>query len=1170
MRRILATLLIVLWAAIASAQTGSVTYTPVDDLFPNPERGLYHGSEVSAEGTPLSLSALQAYRTENVTLIARVYYLDPFVNSDLSTAELNLVQTDLNTMRKAGIKCILRFAYTHYMNDTTHPDAPLNIILRHLDQLNGVIDSNEDVIAVMQAGFIGAWGEWHSSTHGLDTSAVARQTVLSKILQVLPKDRMVQLRYVRHKWAIYGRTPLTEAQAFSQADASRVGFHNDAFLRNWDDSGTYNFTGALSDTAVAKPYVSAEGMWVPIGGETNGTSSRTVCDSAMPELARLHWSFLHKEFYPAVMDGFATAGCLDDMDRRLGYRFSLLNASMATGVKPGNGFHVSMRITNWGWTSPYNPRNVEVLLRNTADSTVYSARLPDDPRFWLAGDTVVVDETIGVPVSMPQGSYEVLLNMPDPQPTLYRRPEYAIRLANANVWEAATGYNKLLSTARIDTAAAATPYSGTLVFHLLTANGVTNPPSTPTPASPPNGATSQPTTLTLRWRQAAGADRYQAQVASDSGFAALVLNDSTVLDTTDGVGTLASNMKYFWRVRARNTAGVSPWSSVWNWVTLGQPSAPVLASPQNGAIGQVLSPLLQWHPVQGALKYRLEVYADSSLKSLVLADSTTGDTSKQIGPLGALMSYYWHVRASGTTWVTAYSTASKFSTGSSPTQPGPILASPTNGAVGQPLSPAFKWHPVLGALAYRIEVYADSSLHSLILADSTAGDTSTQAGPLAPLTAYYWHVRASGSSWLSAYSAPFKFTTDSLPVPLGPALLNPPSGMIGEPLNPLLQWHPVQGALSYRVEIYVDSLLKSLALADSTPGDTSKQVGPLNAGLTYYWRVRAGGGSWISAFSSAWSFTTANAAATITVNKVAIDFGKVAIGSTKKDSVLVGNPQTHRVLIDSVRSSARQYTPAPTSLILNAGDDKSVYVSFAPTSRSQFNGSVIMFDSLGNALDTVRVSGKGVNPPRLRGLTTTMTFGPVETSVAATDSFTVYNTGDLDLTIYQILGSAPVTLIAPESATIAPADSQKFYVSVTATANGLDSCYVVLLSNSDSSPDSMKVVVNAVTSVGLRPEQPRAFDLQANYPNPFNPSTSIRYQLPVDSRVTLKIYNVIGNEVETLVDGYQSAGYKTIRWNGVDSRGNIVPSGIYFYRLSAQSGGNGVPFVRTRTMVFIK
>lgn len=93
---------------------------------------------------------------------------------------------------------------------------------------------------------------------------------------------------------------------------------------------------------------------------------------------------------------------------------------------------------------------------------------------------------------------------------------------------------------------------------------------------------------------------------------------------------------------------------------------------------------------------------------------------------------------------------------------------------------------------------------------------------------------------------------------------------------------------------------------------------------------------------------------------------------------------------------------------------------------------------------------------------------------------------------------------------------------------------------------------------------PVAFSLGQNYPNPFNPATTIRYTLPEQANVRLVIYNVLGQEVRTLVNELQSPGAYSVVWNGTDHVGRFVASGIYFYRIDA-----GV-FDTTRRMLFAK
>jgi enterochelin esterase family protein len=90
-------------------------------------------------------------------------------------------------------------------------------------------------------------------------------------------------------------------------------------------------------------------------------------------------------------------------------------------------------------------------------------------------------------------------------------------------------------------------------------------------------------------------------------------------------------------------------------------------------------------------------------------------------------------------------------------------------------------------------------------------------------------------------------------------------------------------------------------------------------------------------------------------------------------------------------------------------------------------------------------------------------------------------------------------------------------------------------------------------ALGLKPEAdvPMTFELMQNYPNPFNPTTTIRYQLPNASKVVLKIYNILGQEVLTLVNKQQAAGEKTVIWDGKNSHSRPVSSGLYIYSLKA-------------------
>jgi hypothetical protein len=97
------------------------------------------------------------------------------------------------------------------------------------------------------------------------------------------------------------------------------------------------------------------------------------------------------------------------------------------------------------------------------------------------------------------------------------------------------------------------------------------------------------------------------------------------------------------------------------------------------------------------------------------------------------------------------------------------------------------------------------------------------------------------------------------------------------------------------------------------------------------------------------------------------------------------------------------------------------------------------------------------------------------------------------------------------------------------------------------------------------------YALEQCYPNPFNPVTSIKYQLPSNSKVTLKIYNLLGQEVKTLADGTQPTGFKQVEWNSTNNSGAVVASGIYFYRIEATSVADPAKsFTQVKKMILLK
>jgi hypothetical protein len=433
-------------------------YFPIDEIFPNPERGFYTFTEYRPGGSLLSAAQIISWRNQhNRSLVMRNYTISEFRDEDISDSWLNVMRQDFARLREAGAKCVLRFRYNTSIGD---PDAPLDIVKRHLDQLAPILEENFDVISVMEAGFIGAWGEWHNSTNNLTTTANMRE-VLFKILEVLPKERMVGVRTPRYKMNIFERSDaLTPEEAFNQTNIARTGHHNDGFLASATDLGTYILP------VWEKNYLNLDNRYVPMGGETGGVSEGEYykCSNALQEMEKMRWSYLNSGWYGPTLQSWRDDGCMDEVKQRLGYRFVLTSGKYSQSVPRGGGLSFELNIYNYGWASPFNPRRFEVMLRNQGDGSVYYVHMPDDPRFWLGGDTVTVSATLGIPEEMPAGNYELLVHLPDPAERLYGRPEYSIRLANEGVWESETGFNNLFHVVEIQSEMSTEPYVGELVF----------------------------------------------------------------------------------------------------------------------------------------------------------------------------------------------------------------------------------------------------------------------------------------------------------------------------------------------------------------------------------------------------------------------------------------------------------------------------------------------------------------------------------------------------------------------------------------------------------------------------------------------------------------------------------------------------------------------------------
>ena len=414
-----------------------VTYSPDDRDFANPERGF---------SKPWRNTRVDA-RALNLSLVHLYFRLDDYRNAPLPADVLKMIEGRFAEVRASGVKAVPRFTYSFPRNgDYSDTDAPLSRVVEHLAQLEPILRENSDVIAYMEAGFVGAWGEWHNSSHGLNGTE-PKSIILRRLLAILPKSRAVAVRTQHDKIAIFGRsTAITAQEAFGGSDVARVGHHNDCFLASPDNWGTYRLDGPRS-LQEQKEYLRAENQYLPQGGETCNAAADAQpliqCSNALAELELLRWSQLNINYHPEVIGLWRSQGCLPEIAKRLGYRFRLLMAALSRRVEAGRELSAEIELVNDGFASPYNPRSIELVLRHRTSRCEYAMTLDYDPRRWLGSEKQILTIRARLPADMRPGLYDAYLNLPDPAPRLRGRPEYSIRLANLQMWEESTGYNRL-------------------------------------------------------------------------------------------------------------------------------------------------------------------------------------------------------------------------------------------------------------------------------------------------------------------------------------------------------------------------------------------------------------------------------------------------------------------------------------------------------------------------------------------------------------------------------------------------------------------------------------------------------------------------------------------------------------------------------------------------------
>ncbi len=507
-KRILWMTMLILMSHLLYAQTTTVPYMPNDDEnIVNPDRGFYFPIYPPAEMgnfTPMTPTDL-ANKRQNLFdplggaeyqirtgLFYRYYVLDrnADANAVADFAESSM-QQDFDALRQAGGRLIVRFAYTigkrpecpGVLPCSPYGDAPPATVTAHIRALEQVLKNNEDVIAAVQIGFIGVWGEQYYTDYFGDASKppymlsatnwTNRNQVVSELLDAVPTSRMVQIRYPQMKQKFFSgatapvtqtainQVAMTAAEAYTGTDKARLGLHNDCFLVDATDSGTYidygpNSIGGIAAANILKPYAMNEGKYTAVGGETcyppNGELNfYNSCENAKKDMEELHFSYLNASYYNPINNQWKNT-CMPEIKRKLGYRFVMQNGTYPNTASAGSTIPITLNVLNEGYAAPYNERELWLVFRGpsgTKKAKINGANV--DTRHWYSGNVATVNANVTVPADLSNGNYELLLHILDPSSggRIADRSEYSIQLANTGTWEATTGFNKLNHTITI-------------------------------------------------------------------------------------------------------------------------------------------------------------------------------------------------------------------------------------------------------------------------------------------------------------------------------------------------------------------------------------------------------------------------------------------------------------------------------------------------------------------------------------------------------------------------------------------------------------------------------------------------------------------------------------------------------------------------------------------------
>ncbi len=474
-----------------------------------------------------------------------------------------------------------------------------------------------------------------------------------------------------------------------------------------------------------------------------------------------------------------------------------------------------------------------------------------------------------------------------------------------------------------------------------------------------------------------------------------------------------------------------------------------------------------------------------------------------------------------------------------------------------------KWHPAAtgaGTTTYQVQVSTSASFATIAKSVTGLTDTSTIMR-LGLSTKYYWRVRSLDNALTGPYSAVDSFRTIVVPCNTTPATLVPAvNSTTVKAVNPVLAVSFVNTASTYHFQVdSVNRFTTNLVVNDSINDfDTTFTIPKtLTASKKYYWRVRGYNPAGSSAFSAVDSFTIMFIPAApalvypvgdppnVPAQNLTMVWRSVAGDSNYVVQYWTSGVNGLMYTVDSLRAH-------DTTLAVAALENRAKYYWHVLAWNQGGSGQYSAIDSF-TTVTEVAVAPLLVGPkaPSTSDRRPTFVWNSATNALryhfeVASDAFASAGDTVINAIVTDTTYLIPDTLVA----------NTTYYWRVSSINLGGEGAY------------SGTAHFATTTTVGVEANNlqlPKQFALDQNYPNPFNPSTMIQYEIPTSAHVTLKIYDVLGRQVATLVDGIQAPNTYRISWNPAS-----LSSGVYFVRIQARSENGVSNFTDVKKLVFMK